>query len=118
MLAHFQNEMTQPLFWLALGKVVWIDILLSGDNALGDRHGVSRTSTAPALLGNDPRCRRGCDHAHRVHWHRRDPDGIPYLKIAGGVALLLVATKCFSCLQDGDADVKKASDGSGPQLAS
>jgi hypothetical protein len=27
-------EMQQPAFWVALGKIMWINILLSGDNAL------------------------------------------------------------------------------------
>ncbi len=31
---QFQTEMQQPTFWVALGKIMWINILLSGDNAL------------------------------------------------------------------------------------
>jgi hypothetical protein len=31
---QFQIEMQQPTFWVALGKIMWINILLSGDNAL------------------------------------------------------------------------------------
>ena len=31
---QFQAEMQQPAFWVALGKIMWINILLSGDNAL------------------------------------------------------------------------------------
>ena len=31
---QFQTEMQQPAFWVALGKIMWINILLSGDNAL------------------------------------------------------------------------------------
>ena len=26
--------MQQPSFWLAVGKIIWINVLLSGDNAL------------------------------------------------------------------------------------
>ena len=26
--------MKDPAFWLAVGKIIWIDVLLSGDNAL------------------------------------------------------------------------------------
>jgi hypothetical protein len=26
--------MQQPAFWLSVGKIIWIDLLLSGDNAL------------------------------------------------------------------------------------
>jgi hypothetical protein len=31
---QFHAEMQQPAFWVALGKIMWINILLSGDNAL------------------------------------------------------------------------------------
>ena len=26
--------MQQPAFWVAVGKIIWINVLLSGDNAL------------------------------------------------------------------------------------
>ena len=32
--AQFQAEMLQPAFWIAVGKIIWINVLLSGDNAL------------------------------------------------------------------------------------
>jgi predicted tellurium resistance membrane protein TerC len=32
--AQFQAEMLQPAFWVAVGKIIWINVLLSGDNAL------------------------------------------------------------------------------------
>src|SRR3984885_11551920 len=31
---QFQADMQKPSFWLAVGKIIWINILLSGDNAL------------------------------------------------------------------------------------
>lgn len=31
---YLYNEITHPTFWLAFSKIVWIDIFLSGDNAL------------------------------------------------------------------------------------
>ncbi len=33
-IVQFQTEMQQPAFWLAVGKIIWINVLLSGDNAL------------------------------------------------------------------------------------
>ncbi len=33
-IVQFETEMQQPAFWLAVGKIIWINILLSGDNAL------------------------------------------------------------------------------------
>ena len=32
--SQFQSEMMQPAFWVAVGKIIWINVLLSGDNAL------------------------------------------------------------------------------------
>jgi len=32
--SQFQTEMQQPTFWVAVGKIMWINVLLSGDNAL------------------------------------------------------------------------------------
>ena len=31
---QFQADMQKPTFWLAVGKIIWINILLSGDNAI------------------------------------------------------------------------------------
>jgi YjbE family integral membrane protein len=90
---QFQTEMTQPAFWVAVGKIIWINVLLSGDNALvialacRGLHGryrfwgmVAGSSIAVAL---------------RIAF-----TGIvatlmelPYLKLVGGLALLVIATK-------------------------
>lgn len=105
MFQSLQNELHQSTFWLAVGKVIWIDVLLSGDNAL---------VIAMAC--------RGLSLRHRV-WGMFFGAGaavamrilftgviaqlmvLPYLKIAGGVALIYVAAKM--CLADDDgADVK------------
>lgn len=108
MLAQFQNEIMQPAFWLALGKVVWIDVLLSGDNAL---------VIAMACRGLPARQRfwgmifgAGAAVAMRVLF-----TGIiatvmemPYLKMAGGLALLFVATKLLVPEPEGDDSSKTA----------
>src|SRR5258708_33806932 len=31
---QFQADMQRPSFWFAVGKIIWINVLLSGDNAL------------------------------------------------------------------------------------
>ena len=31
---QLENEIQQPQFWVALTKIIWINVLLSGDNAL------------------------------------------------------------------------------------
>ncbi|MGA7070537.1 TerC family protein [Bradyrhizobium sp.] len=82
-----------PAFWLAVGKIIWINILLSGDNAL---------VIAMAC--------RGLRGRHRL-WGMIIGAGIavvllivftgivatlmalPYLKLIGGLALLVIAAK-------------------------
>ncbi|XUM21426.1 TerC family protein [Bradyrhizobium oligotrophicum S58] len=93
MLAQFEADLQSPGFWLALGKIVWINVLLSGDNAL-----------VIALA-----C-RGLHGKHRF-WGMVAGSGIavalriaftgivatlmalPYLKLVGGLALLVIAAK-------------------------
>ena len=33
-LTQFQHDVHEPGFWLAVGEIIWINVLLSGDNAL------------------------------------------------------------------------------------
>src|ERR1700744_1647266 len=80
-------------FWIAVGKIIWINVLLSGDNAL---------VIAMAC--------RGLHGRHRL-WGMIIGAGIavvlliaftgivatlmslPYLKLVGGIALLIIAAK-------------------------
>lgn len=88
-----QTDMQTPAFWLAVGKIIWINVLLSGDNAL---------VIAMAC--------RGLHGRHRL-WGMIIGAGIavvlliaftgivatlmalPYLKLVGGIALLVIAAK-------------------------
>src|ERR1700682_4729730 len=96
--------MLKPAFWLAVGKIIWINVLLSGDNAL---------VIAMACRGLHPRQR---------FWGRVIGAGIavvlliaftgivatlmvlPYLKLIGGLALLVIAAKLL-VPEDGGDDV-------------
>ncbi|HJZ20321.1 MAG TPA: TerC family protein, partial [Bradyrhizobium sp.] len=91
LLAQLQTDLQKPVFWLAVGKIIWINVLLSGDNAL---------VIAMACRGLAPRQRL---------WGMLIGAGIavvllivftgivatlmalPYLKLVGGLALLAVA---------------------------
>src|SRR5437660_11455156 len=91
--AQFQQELEQPAFWVALSKIIWINVLLSGDNAL---------VIAMAC--------RGLHGRHRL-WGMVIGAGaavllriiftgivatlmaLPYLKLVGGIALLVIAAK-------------------------
>jgi YjbE family integral membrane protein len=101
---QFQADMQKPTFWLAVGKIIWINVLLSGDNAL---------VIALACRGLHPR--------QRV-WGMVIGAGIavillilftgivatlmvlPYLKLVGGLALLAIAAKLL-VPEDGGDDV-------------
>src|ERR1700726_2227504 len=94
--------MQRPSFWLAVGKIIWINVLFSGDNAL---------VIALACRGLQPR--------QRV-WGMVIGAGIavillivftgivatlmvlPYLKLAGGLALLAIAAKLLVPEDEGD----------------
>ena len=91
--AQVRVDMQTPAFWLAVGKIIWINVLLSGDNAL---------VIAMACRGLAPRLRL---------WGMVIGAGIavvlliaftgivatlmalPYLKLVGGIALLVIAAK-------------------------
>jgi YjbE family integral membrane protein len=90
---QLQLDVQRPAFWLAVGKIIWINVLLSGDNAL---------VIAMAC--------RGLHGRHRL-WGMVIGAGIavvllilftgiiatlmqlPYLKLIGGLALLVIAAK-------------------------
>jgi YjbE family integral membrane protein len=99
---QFQADMLKPVFWLAVGKIIWINVLLSGDNAL---------VIAMACRGLQPRQRL---------WGMVIGAGIavlllivftgivatlivlPYLKLIGGLALLVIAARLLVPEGEGD----------------
>jgi YjbE family integral membrane protein len=90
---QFAADTQRPTFWLSVGKIIWINVLLSGDNAL---------VIAMAC--------RGLHGRHRL-WGMVIGAGIavallivftgvvatlmslPYLKLVGGIALIVIAAK-------------------------
>ena len=107
--SQFQSEMMQPAFWVAVGKIIWINVLLSGDNAL---------VIALACRGLEPRHRlwgmilgAGAAVVLRIIF-----TGIvvtlmelPYLKLVGGLALLVIAAKLLVPEQEDEDGVESAS---------
>jgi YjbE family integral membrane protein len=106
---QFQTEMQQPTFWLAVGKIIWINVLLSGDNAL---------VIALACRGLAPQQRLwgmifGAAAAVIL---RIIFTGIvatlmalPYLKLVGGLALLVIAAKLLVPEDEDEDGVQSAS---------
>jgi YjbE family integral membrane protein len=101
-LTQFRADTQTAAFWLAVGKIIWINVLLSGDNAL---------VIAMACRGLAPRQRL---------WGMVIGAGIavvlliaftgivarlmvlPYLKLVGGLALMVIAAKLLVPEDEGD----------------
>src|SRR3977135_200073 len=101
--------MQQPAFWLAVGKIIWINVLLSGDNAL---------VIALACRGLEPRQRlwgmilgAGVAVVLRIIFPGIVATlmGLPYLKLAGGLALIVIAAKLLVPEQEDEDSVQSAS---------
>src|SRR3954464_798283 len=107
--AQFQQELEQPAFWVALGKIIWINILLSGDNAL---------VIALACRGLEPRHRLWgmILGAAAAVFLRIVFTGIvvqlmelPFLKLVGGLALIVIAAKLLVPEREDEEGVESAS---------
>ena len=105
---QFRNEMAEPTFWIAVGKIIWINILLSGDNAL---------VIALACRGLKPRHRlwgmvlgAGAAVLLRIIFTGIVASlmALPYLKLVGGLALIVIAAKLLVPEND-EEDVESAS---------
>lgn len=93
LIGQFQAEIQQPQFWVALTKIIWINVLLSGDNAL---------VIALACRNLQPKQRMwGMIFGAGVAVLLRiiftfivvQLMALPFLKLAGGLALLVIAAK-------------------------
>lgn len=92
-IVQFENEIQHPQFWVALTKIIWINVLLSGDNAL---------VIALACRGLQPKQRvwgmvlgAGVAVLLRVIFTGIVASlmALPYLKLIGGLALVVIAAK-------------------------
>lgn len=90
---QFKTEIHQPQFWVALTEIIWINVLLSGDNAL---------VVAMACRGLAPRHRlwgmifgAGAAVLLRILFTAvvATVMKLPYFKLVGGVALIVIAAK-------------------------
>lgn len=106
---QFRTEMTEPTFWVALGKIMWINILLSGDNALviamACRNLPPRQRLWGMILG------AGVAVFLRIIFTGIVATlmGLPYLKLLGGLALLVIAAKLLVPEPEGEEGTDAAS---------
>ena len=100
------NEMGQTAFWVALLKIMWINVLLSGDNAV---------VIAMACLGLPPRQRlwgmvlgAGVAVVLRIIFTVVIARLmlLPYLKLIGGLALFYIAAKLMVPEDEDESEVE------------
>src|ERR1700743_3416310 len=108
-LRKFSPEIAPPQFWVSLSKIIWINILLSGDNAL---------VVAMACRSLEPRQRLwgmvlGAAAAVMLRIIFTvviaTVMGLPYLKLVGGLALIVIAAKLLVPQEEDTKSVGSAS---------
>src|SRR5690349_3315061 len=102
--------MMQPAFWIAVGQIIWINILLSGDNAvviaLACRSLPPKQRFWGILLG------AGAAVVLRIVFTVVIAQimGVPFLKLVGGLLLLWIAIKLLVPSEEHGEDSVKAGD--------
>ncbi|MGB3274354.1 MAG: TerC family protein [Xanthobacteraceae bacterium] len=106
--AAFQHDAARPDYWLAVFKIIWIDVLLSGDNAvviaLACRSLPQRQRLWGMALGAGTAVLLRIVFASIITTLM----SIPYLKLAGGLALIFIAAKLLVPEKDSEDEVDAA----------
>jgi len=103
-------DVMQPAFWIAVGQIIWINILLSGDNAvviaLACRSLPPKQRFWGILLG------AGAAVVLRIFFTIIIAQimGVPFLKLVGGLLLLWIAVKLIVPSDEHGEDSVKAGD--------
>ena len=109
-MGHLLTDMMLPAFWVAVGQIIWINILLSGDNAvviaLACRSLPPRQRFWGILLG------AGAAVLLRIVFTVIIAQimAIPFLKLVGGLLLLWIAIKLIVPSEDHSEGSVKAGD--------
>ena len=104
------TDMMQPAFWIAVGQIIWINILLSGDNAvviaLACRSLPPKQRFWGILLG------AGAAVLLRIFFTIIIAQimAVPFLKLVGGLLLLWIAVKLIVPNDEHGEDSVKAGD--------
>ena len=102
------NELVTSQFWLGLGAIIWVNIILSGDNA------VVIALAARSLPAKQQKLAIFWGAAAAVVLRivltivAVELLKLPYLKLIGGVLLFWIAVKLLVPEDDGDGDVKSS----------
>lgn len=102
---EFSFAFDQPAFWVSLMQIIWIDLLLSGDNAvviaLACRKLPADQRKMGILLGAGAAVGLRIIFAFFITFLL----GVPFLKVIGGVLLFWIAIKLATDEHDEHADV-------------
>jgi len=106
---QFNAEIHHPQFWVAFAKIIWINVLLSGDNALvvalACRRLEQRQRLWGMILGSAAAVVLRIIFTAVV----ATVMALPYLKLAGGLALIVIAAKLLVPESRDEDGVKSAS---------
>ena len=103
-MGYLWADMMQPAFWIAVGQIIWINILLSGDNAvviaLACRSLPPKQRFWGIILG------AGAAVVLRILFTVIIAQimAIPFLKLVGGMLLLWIAVKLLVPSEEADED--------------
>jgi YjbE family integral membrane protein len=107
--SQFVTEIHHPQFWVALAKIIWINVLLSGDNALvialACRELGPRQRLWGMILGAAGAVVLRVVFTTIVATMME----LPYLKLIGGLALIVIAAKLLVPGSKDEDEVKSAS---------
>lgn len=102
---EFNFAFNEPAFWVSLMQIIWIDLLLSGDNAvviaLACRKLPADQRKMGILLGAGAAVVLRIIFAFFITFLL----GVPFLKVAGGLLLFWIAVKLATDEHDEHADV-------------
>jgi YjbE family integral membrane protein len=101
-LAQFQTDLQKPTFWLAVGKIIWINVLLSGDNALVIAMACRGLPRRQRLWGMAIGASIAVVLLITFTGIVATLMGLPYLKLVGGLALIVIATRLLLPDDEGD----------------
>lgn len=109
-MGYLWTDMMQPAFWIAVGQIIWINILLSGDNAvviaLACRSLPPKQRFWGIILG------AGAAVVLRILFTVIIAQimAVPFLKLVGGALLLWIAVKLLVPSEEADESSVKAGD--------
>ena len=101
-LTQFQTDLQKPAFWLAVGKIIWINVLLSGDNALVIAMACRGLPRRQRLWGMTIGAGIAVVLLITFTGIVATLMGLPYLKLVGGLALIVIATRLLVPEDEGD----------------